>query len=115
MRRYIFIILFAMLVVMLAACTDDPPRDTRGCIAEEGQTADEVYNFDDGCVNGTIVVEEGHGEEGEHADDAHSDEVEGEDHSTDAENADQTEGSDTTSDHQAEGDAATEVPAESNQ
>jgi hypothetical protein len=85
MRRYIFIILFALLAMTLAACTDDAPSDTRGCIAEEGQSADEVYDRDDGCLNGSIFAEEGHGEEGE--------EVEGEDadHEEEAEDEDEHE------------------------
>ena len=64
MRRYTLIILFVLLAVMVAACTDDPPSDTRGCVAEAGQ--DEIYDRDDGCLHGNILhaeAEEGHEEE----------------------------------------------------
>lgn len=81
MRRYTFIILFALLAVMIAACTDDTPSDTRGCIAEEGQAADEIYNRDDGCLHGDII----HAAEGEVEDTAEGDEHEEEESAEDEE------------------------------
>jgi hypothetical protein len=87
MRRYIFIILLAMI---LAACTDDAPSDTRGCIAEEGQSADEIYDRDDGCLNGSIFAEEGHGDEDEHTEGDEED-SEDADHDEEAEDEDDHE------------------------
>jgi len=95
-------ILFVMLAVMLAACTDDLPSDIRGCVAEDGETADETYDKDDGCAHGSIIHEEGHGEEGDHAEEGedHSEDADGENHEEDTEASD---GEDTDHEEESEG------------
>jgi hypothetical protein len=99
MRRFTFIILFALLAVILAACTDDAPSDTRGCIAEEGQAADAIYDRDEGCRNGNIMHAEGESE-GTHGEDAEG-ESEG-DHGEEGEDA-ESEDADHEEDEAAEG------------
>lgn len=84
MRRLtILMILAAFMLVFAAACTDDSPADTAGCLpGEEGEA---VWNETAGCLHGTYkdLHKEEKGEEGEHGE-AEGEDVEGE-HSEDGE------------------------------
>jgi|GEM_PF-4454320 len=114
MRRIVILMILMMsFTILAAACTDDMPSDTSGCLDKSDNET--VWNDADGCIENSIYYEykkhkegsDDHGDDAEHGDEGDHSEEDAEhddDGETDADGEDAEDHNDSDDESESEGD-----------